>query len=327
MSKRAKIWYGIFLISFVPYMYLAFVSIFGMEYTWFFSTVQSYGYDAVLTALLFGSLIPVYPTILLFQCVYGLVNRKKLPAKQKRIVGILALSLVGVTVLGCVGHFVREKLTIQKNYERDVVVIKEYLKESFGEEIAADMEIGVPNEITSCYNVSSPLLEYSFEAWMDEEGTRVTNCGFEADYIKEMKLNQKMGAYVSKQWNLPEGAQIDVVVEDIEVKGHRIEELPQSLFPTCEYRINGMTIQCDIYDETKVVNAIEQFLLQAKTKEGSVCRETSFKFYVRVKDAYYASILALCSNEEGIWTLHFSGYTDATGTTIEETKVELKIPS
>lgn len=326
MSKRSKIWFGIFLFSFLPYFYLTYVSIFGIEFSWFFSTELHYGHEAVLIALFFGCVIPVYPIAILFQCIYGFVNRKKLTKKQKQVTGVIIAFLIGVTGLACVGHLIREKLTIQINYKRDRVVIQEYLRENLGEELAADMEIRMPKEITHIYSVDTPLLEDSFSVRMHEETREVVFCSFEGDYIKEIQLNKKMGEYLSKQWGLPEDAKLDVRVADIDVKGYAKEELPQALFTTCDYRIDGMTMNYDSYMEDKVVGEITHFLLQFEKKEPVMNEKGFFKFYVCINGQNYANILALPSNENAdVWKLHFQGYTDEKGTTIEDTMVKINL--
>lgn len=326
MSKGAKIWFGIFLFSFLPYLYLTYVSIFGIEFSWFYSTEMHYGYEAVLIALFFGCVIPVYPVVLLFQCIYGFVNRKKLTKKQKQVTGVIIAFLIGVTFLGCIGHIIREKVTIQINYKKDKVVIEKYLRENLGEELSADMEIYIPEEITHIYSVGTPLLEYPFSVWLHEETREVFLCGFEGDYIKELQLDEKMGEYLSKQWGLPKYAGLNVIVDDIDVKDYGKEELPQALLSTCDYWIEGMTMNHDSYKEEMVVSEITNFLLQWEKIGNDRNANDYFKFYVRINSQYYASIVARPSNENAdMWKLHFSGYTYENGTTIEDTIVEINL--
>ncbi len=326
MNKRAKIWFGIFLFSFLPYLYLVYVSIFGIEFSWFFSTELNYGYEAVLVAVFFGCVIPVYPIVLLFQCIYGFVNRKKLDKKQKCLVGIIVAVLVGVTLLGCIGHFIREKVTIQLNYKQDKIVIEEYLRENYGEALSADMEVQMPKEITRSYSVKTPLLQFPFSVSLHDDKNEVFLSGFEANYIKDVKLDEKMSEYLSEQWGLPEYAKLNVRVADIEVKGYTEEELPEALLSTCDYRIEGLTMDQNLYLEENVVNGIADFLLQWDVKGNGKNANRYFMFYVRVNNEYYASIQAIPSVEnEDIWRLHFSGYTDATETTIESKVEELDL--
>lgn len=326
MSKRAKIWFGIFLFSFLPYLYLVYVSIFGIEFSWFYSTELCYGYKAVLIALFLGCVIPVYPVVLLFQCIYGFVNRKKLTMKHKLLVGIIITVLVGVTVFGCIGHFITEQVTIRINYKRDIVVIEEYLRENYGEALSADMEVQMPNEITRIYSVKTPLLQFPFSVSLHDDKNEVFLSGFEADYIKDVRLNEKMSEYLSEQWGLPQYAKLNVRVADIEVKGYTKEELPEALLSTCDYKIEGLTMEKNIYLEENVVREIADFLLQWEVKGNGKNANHYFMFYVRVNDEYYASIQAIPSDEnEDIWKLHFSGYTDETGTTIENKVEELNL--
>jgi len=326
MSKRAKIWYVVFLFSFLPYLYLVFVSIFGIDFSLFDSTELYYGYEAVWIAFCLGCLIPVYPIVLLFQCIYGFVNRKKLTKKQKTYIVIIIAVLIGVILLASIGHVIREKVTIQLNYKNHKIVIEEYLRENYGEALSADMEIQMPNEITRIYTVKTSLLEYPFSVWLHDDKDEVFLSGFEGDYIKESKLSEKMSERLSKQWGLPEYAKLNIQMEDIDVKGYTKEELPQAVLSTCDYQITGLTMDYDCYLEENVVQEIKRFLLQWEVKGNGTNANRYFMFYVRINDEYYASIQAIPSIEnEDIWTLRFDGYSDEQGTTIKSKVVELDL--
>ncbi len=326
MSKGAKIWFGIFLFSFLPYLYVVYVSIFGLEWGFFSNTEHLYGGEAVAIAVFILSIVPVYPVALLFQCIYGFVNRKKFTKKQKYITSITVAVLVGITFLGCIGHFIREKVTIQLNYKSHKIVIEEYLCENYGEALSADMEIQMPNEITRVYNVKTPLLEYPFSVWLHDDKNEVFLSGFEGDYMKEIKLDEKMSEHLSKQWELPEHAKLNVRVDDIDVKGYTKEELPEALLSASDYQINGLTLDYNIYLEENVVQEMKHFLLQWEAQGAGRNDKRYFMFYVRVNDAYYASIQAIPSVEnEKEWTLYFDGYSNAEGTTIENKVVEIDL--
>lgn len=324
MSKKAKLGFGIFLLSFLPYLYVVYASIFGLEWGFFSNTEHLYGWEAVTIAVLLWSVVPVYPIALLFQCIYGFVNRKKFTKKQTYITGIIVVALVGVTLLGCIGHFVREQLTIRINYKQHKAVIEAYLYESYGEALSADMEIQMPNKITRVYYVNTPLLEFPFSVSLHDDKNEVFLASFEEDYIKETNLNEKMSEHLSQQWGLPEHAKLNIRVKDIDVKGYKKEELSEVLLSNCDYRIDGLTMDYSIYLEENVVREIKHFLLQWEVQGKGKNDNRYFMFYVRVNDENYASIQGIPSVEnDKMWTLHFSGYTDAKGTTIEHKLVDI----
>lgn len=317
MSKGVKIGFGIFLASFLPYVYLVYVAIFGMEFTWFFSTQQCYGYQAVMMTLFFGCIIPVYPVVLIFQCIYGFVTRKKLPAEKKRLVLVIILSLITTILLGCGGHFVREKVTIQYHYNQDKALIEAYLKEYFGERHFADMEIQPPDEISHSYRVTTPLLKYSFDINLNEERTAVNSSTFQDNFIEENNLHQKVGEYVTKQWAMPEHTQVGVVVLNLDITEYDAEKTLDSFLTTCSYRVDSIYIDRDVYRQEEIVETIKKILLQYDEELSTYCQDDRMKFYVRVNDEYHASILVLHSKEsKNSRKLIFDGYTDSEGTTI-----------
>lgn len=317
MSKGAKIWFGIFLFSFLPYLYIVYVSIFGVEYTWFFNIEQYYGYEAVVTTVLFGCVIPVYPVVLIFQCLYGFVNRKKLSAEKKRIVRRMILLLVIATLLGCVGHFVKDKILIQYHYNKDKAVIETYLKEYFGEKHFGEMQIRQPEQDSLCYRIETPLLNYSFEVWLNEERTVVTSSSFHDDFIAETNLHQKVGDYVTEQWGLPEHIQVGVMVLTMDIKEYNADKSLDDFLKTCNYRLDGFNIDRDIYQQEEIVKIIKNILLQYDEEISTYCQDGMLKIYVRVNDDYHASILVLNFNDsDNECKLIFDGYTDAEGTTI-----------
>ena len=77
--KKVSISRILLYLSFIPYVYLIYVAIFGCTISVLGSTTETvYGLNAVLWVLLVFSLgIPIYPLVLLYEIVYFLVNHKK----------------------------------------------------------------------------------------------------------------------------------------------------------------------------------------------------------------------------------------------------------
>ncbi len=324
MGKLAKIWFVLFFISYLPFFYIPWVSVFGMEITFFFSSEFIVGFDAAFFAIAYGCFIPVYPIILLFQCIFGFFNRKKFTKKLKKITVGIVLFLVGVTVFGEIGHLLRKNYVIHKNYEKDSVAIAKYLKETFGEDIVSGMVIQIPKKVSNQYLVSTPLLQSKFSAWMEDNGE--VSCDFESRYIKEQELSDKMGQELSYRWGMPAHTNISAIVEDIDIKGYQRKDLPQAALVKCSYRINGMYMEYDKYDMQEVIKDIKIFFLQYKTNGNKIKENSSFQFYVRIEGEYYASIQGLPMSEDmNEWKLLFRGYNDKNGLTIEEETVNVNL--
>ncbi len=325
MSKAAKIWFGIFLVSFLPYLYIAWVSLFGMEFSWFCSTEHLFGVEAVCMALFSGCVIPVYPIALIFQLIYIFLNRKKLTKLQKRItIGAYAF-IIGITFLGCVGHAIKEYVTVRVNYKKNQVAIEEYFSENYGDAFADGLHIEMPKHDTYIYSVSTPLMESKTSVWLHEETREVTLCGLEGDYMKEVNLDGMMSKHLSKKWGMPENMELDVKVEDIDLRMYEADELPDALLETCKYWIQGWTMESSEYEEEKIVVEIEKFLKEYKRRGIPLSVNGYFKFYVRVDGEYYASILALpVDGRDNKWELHFDGYSDENETTIEDKVIHIE---
>ncbi len=325
MSKRAKIWFGIFLISFLPYLYIVWVSIVGMEFSWFFSTEYLLGAEAVCVALFFGCVIPVYPIVLIFQIIYIFLNRRKLTKVQKKIMISAYTFVISVTALACAGHAIKEYVTIRVNYKKDQVAIEEYFRENYGDAFADGMYIEMPKQDTYIYSVSTPLMKSKTSVWLHEETREVTLCGLEGDYMKEVNLDGMMGKHLSKQWGMPENMQLNVKVEDIDLRMCEADELPHALLDTCEYWIDGWTMECSSYEEEQVVEKIEDFLKEYKRRGILLSVNGYFKFYVCVNGEYHASIVAYpVDGRDDKWELHFDGYSNKNGRTIEDKVIHIE---
>ena len=82
-NKKIDIPRIILYLSFIPYIYLIFIAVFGIKTGFFLSTTRSYGLDAIFMVLLYGTMIPIYPVIVLYQLIYFIIAKKKKLAKRK----------------------------------------------------------------------------------------------------------------------------------------------------------------------------------------------------------------------------------------------------
>ncbi len=85
IKKNDKL-FVLYMISLLPYLLLIYFSIFGIEISFFDDTTIYYGFEAILIVLLVGSIIPIYPIILIYQIIFTIKKHKFFSNIQKKIV-------------------------------------------------------------------------------------------------------------------------------------------------------------------------------------------------------------------------------------------------
>ena len=69
-ETKAGILFVLYVISFVPYLFLVWFGIFGIEFGFFSDYSMYYGFEAIALVFALGSIIAVYPVCIIFQLVY-----------------------------------------------------------------------------------------------------------------------------------------------------------------------------------------------------------------------------------------------------------------
>lgn len=89
----------VYFLSFIPYLYLIYSCIFGIEFGLMGSSYTYYGFDAIVIAFMYGCVILVYPIIIIFQIIYTIKNYKLFSNNLKNAVKIIIGLLLSILVV------------------------------------------------------------------------------------------------------------------------------------------------------------------------------------------------------------------------------------
>lgn len=154
-DKQNKKLFTMFLISFIPYLFIVYSCIFGIEFGFFSNVSTYYGLEAIFLALIIGCLIPVYPIILIFQIVFTMKKYKVFSNSQKKIFKSIITILLLLLIVPSILYAIISKKDLSTNYNKDKVIIEKYLKDKYGEKNYNNMEITNPNKVSSEYKIKS----------------------------------------------------------------------------------------------------------------------------------------------------------------------------
>ncbi len=250
-----------YIISFVPYLYLVWSVIFGIDFGFFYSSMH-YGFEAFVIALALGSIIAIYPIILIFQIVYTIKKHRSFSRKNKRIVKGIVISLAALIVIPSLLYWFAEKREVKKTTEADRVVIEKYLKETYGERHFEEMEIWEKDYVSVYYSVSTPLLKESLLSLeLDGDHTRVIKDDFEESFIEEKRLAEKLGNRLAEEYGLPENVELSMKIHSInlDVKEYDESFVVESLLDDCEYEIKSIKIRAESLVKQAVTETISEF--------------------------------------------------------------------
>ncbi len=251
----------LYLVSFVPYLYLVWSVIFGIDFGFFYSSMY-YGFEAFVIALALGSIIAVYPIVLIFQIVYTIKKHRSFSRKNKRLVKGIVISLAVLILVPSLLYWIAEKREIKKTAEADRVVIEKYLRETYGERHFAEMRIGEKDYVSVYYGVSTPLLKESLLALeLDGSHSRVIKDDFEESFIAENRLDEKLGNRLAKEYGLPEKVELNLKIHSInlDVKEYDEDFDVESLLDDCEYEIKSIVIRTGSVEKRAVTKTISDF--------------------------------------------------------------------
>lgn len=99
----------LYLVSFVPYLYLVWSVIFGIDFG-FFDSFMYYGFEAFVIALALGSILAVYPIVLIFQIVYTVKKHRSFSEKNKRLVKGIVIALAALIVIPSLLYLIAERI-------------------------------------------------------------------------------------------------------------------------------------------------------------------------------------------------------------------------
>lgn len=251
----------LYLVSFVPYLYLVWSVIFGIDFGFFYSSMH-YGFEAFVIALALGSVIAVYPIVLIFQIVYTVKKHRSFSEKNKRLLKGIVISLAALILIPSLIYLVAEKREVKRTTEADRVVIEKYLKETYGERHFAEMRIGEKDYVSVYYSVSTPLLKESLLSLeLDESHTRVIKDDFKVRLITEKRLGEKLADRLAKEYGLTETVDLAIKIHGIDLDVKEYDEAldEERLLDECEYEIKSVAIRTGSVEKNAVTKTITDF--------------------------------------------------------------------
>lgn len=97
--KRGKKLLLVYFLSFIPYLYLIYSCIFGIEFGLMGSSYTYYGFDAIVIAFMYGCVILVYPIIIVFQILYTKKNYKSFSNDSRNAVKLIIGLLLSILLV------------------------------------------------------------------------------------------------------------------------------------------------------------------------------------------------------------------------------------
>lgn len=304
----------LYILSFIPYLFLTYTCIFGIEFG-FFDTDMYYGFDALLIALIAGTIIPIYPLILIYQIVYTLKQYKNFSNKFKKSIILIVISIFASIIIPSLIYLNIKNNKINNSYEHDKIIIENYLRATFGTHYE-DMEVLRNDNGSISYRVKTPLLDYSFTIELNSDRNQINKNTFYKDFIEENNMQEQFDIYINNLYDLPSNVKINSIITSFDINNYSIGDSVDSLLNTCEYKIDSIYIYNSFYDKEEIINTIKEYYEKYNYLLEPYYTQDWLMFYVKINDKNYASIQVISSDAKDKLTIHFSGYNYGDGYTI-----------
>lgn len=313
----------IYLISFIPYLFLISSSIFGIDFCFLDSYFTLYGFDALFIAFLIGCLVPIYPIILIFQIIYTIKKHKLFTRKQKIISKWIVILLIVSSLISGILHLIIRNFNLDRTYNQDKIIIENYLKTEFGEQYYNNMEILKPTTSSLYYVIETPLLEHGFQVQLNEQRTEIISNNFYEQFVDEKKLQHKLSEYLNNKLELPPNIKLQINIKKI--NNYDINNL-DLLLNECDYNISGIYIYNNNFDKEEIIKIIKDFYIKYNKLLLEHSLSNSLTFYVEINENLYASIQTIkSSNKKDSLTLIFNGYNYGNGYTIQHDQIDISL--
>lgn len=259
--------------------------------------------------------------MLIFQIIITIKKYKSFSIIQKKILKVIITILLLLLIVPSIIYLVNSKIILNATYNQDKVIIKNYLKDEFGEEYYNNMEIIKPDSISSNYKIKTPLLKYSFDLSLNETRTEVISNSFYENFVKENDLNVKLSNYLNQYYKFPEYLEVNSNIYNFDIKD---SNNINNLLKNCSYKINGFYISKEYYNKEEIIEIIKDYFI--KYDQTLKPHYSDLMFYVKVNNRFYASIHAIKNRyEDGLIYLLFDGYNYGNGDTIKNEELTINI--
>ncbi len=313
----------LYIISFIPYLFLIYSCIFGIDFGFFGNTSTYYGFEALFIAVIAGCIVPIYPIILIFQIIYTIKKYQTFTLNIKRVIKYIIISIILLILISSFINLVKENTNLNITFNNDKIVIENYLIEEFGEQHYKNMEVVKNSNLSKRYTIKTPLLDYGFSIELNENRTNVVNNNFYEKFVEENLMNDKLDNYLNTLYELPNDMKIKSNIQRFDVKKYIQNEKIENLLYTCEYNIDRIEIFKNSFDKEDVIQIIKDFYIKNDKNLEKDYPLYGLDFYVKVDERYYAAINT--SKQNNTLTLRFSGYNYGEGYTINNDRISIDL--
>lgn len=251
--KKRFIW---FALSFIPYLYILWSGIFGIDF-W----GDKYGFPAMIIVAGLFSLVPVYPVLLIFQIMFYIfsVRSGKFGEKQKRGTGRIVLGLISAMLVIGIGHAVIAYVDELHEEEAGREYVEQYLTEEYGE-YAEDMEI--LGYSYGSYKIKTSLLKkgYFYVHLHDStvsEGTTHGDYGFRGVFQEENNLEDVLNNYLLDTYLDIDNCKTYSDLLDYDFRKFLDGDI-KGFAESCKFAVHFVYVHEDKYDREKLVEVAKE---------------------------------------------------------------------
>ena len=318
----------LFVLSFIPYLFLIYSCIFGIKFSLFSYKPIEYGFMAILAALFLGSIIPVYPTILIYQIIYIIKKYKYLTTGLKKITKSMIAVVIGLLLIPSSIYLITEKYNLSTTYDADKAIIEQYLIDEFGEQHYNSMEILKPDSISEEYQIKTHLLNDEFAVCLNDTRTEVERTTFYTKFSDENLLEEKLNEYLIDLYDIPENTKINTNIKSVNIKNYNKNQAVDLLLKDCDYTIatEGISFFRDSFDKQEIIQSIKDFYIKYDDMFKQHNPHNSLNFCIKINEQDYATVNTIKpfkNSSELILT--FSGYNYGNGPTIDSDEILISL--
>ncbi|MBQ4096189.1 MAG: hypothetical protein IJC65_07200 [Oscillospiraceae bacterium] len=251
--KKRFIW---FALSFIPYLFILWSGIFGIDF-W----GDKYGFPAMIIVAGLLSLVPVYPVLLIFQIMFYIfsVRSGKFGEKQKRGTRRIVLVLICATLVIGIGHAIKASIDESKKEKAGRIYVEQYLAEEYGENYD-DMEI--LDYRYGSYKINTPLLKkgYFYVHLHDSnvyDGTTHGDYGFKEVFQEENDLEDVLNNYVIDTYLGIYDCKIHSVLFDYDFRKFLDGDI-KGFAESCKFAVHFVCVYEDKYDRENLVEIAKE---------------------------------------------------------------------
>ncbi len=254
-----------FSLSFIPYLYILWTGIFGIDF-W----GDKYGFPAMIIVAGLLSLVPVYPALLIFQIMFYIfsVRSGKFGEEQKRGTGRIVLVLICAALVIGIGASILQydANSYQRNYkddaeqQKDKEIIEQYLAEEYGE-YAEDMKIVAYDYDT--YIIKTSLLEKGSFFVSVEDGVVCDGLyddgryGFKYEFKEKNSLQDVLDDYLFDTYLNIDNCDVDSYLYDYDFRKFLDGDI-KGFAESCEFDVLFVNVYEDKYDREKLVEVAKE---------------------------------------------------------------------